>query len=335
MAGVPRFYKNNIAEGKGILVFAILIAVALRIVYFLNFDYYPVPPSDGYLWQPLVSLFSIPLISLLTATAFVAALAATVAHINTSFVLIRTRTVLPSAMILMVFSSHPSFIYMSPAYVGVLTLFFLIAVLFSSYNRSESPQIAFRVSFILALGGLFVPILLIYLPVMWLGLAIMRCFSFRSVLASFFGLFIVYFPVFSFYFFTENLQTFIKPFVYNIDPLANLPLFNLSGIVWGIIGVWVFLLILIIGDNYINRYKDKVRIRICLSLLSFITVIAFLLYLFLYVSPDVNLYIMIGTGAILLSHFFALAERKITVVLFYVYLVVYAAICTLPFFSVL
>lgn len=335
MAGAPRFYKNNIAEGKGILVFAICIAVILRVVYFLNFGFAPLPDSDGYLWQPLMPFFSTPIISLLAGSAMLAGLALLAMHINSAYVFIRKRTVLPAAMILLVFSCHPTFIYMSPAYVGVLTMFLLIFVFFGSYNGQNSPNVAFRASFILGMGSLFVPLLLIYLPVVWIGLVLMRNFSFRAVLTSLFGLFIIYFPAFSYFFFTDNLQTFITPFQYNINELLGFPFLGFSIAEWSILGVWVLLFIVIVGDNYLNRHKDKIRVRAYLSLLGFIATIAFLFYIFFFVNPEVDLYIMSGIGCLLLAHFFALAEQKAKVVVFYIYLALYAGICALPFFSFL
>lgn len=335
MAGVPKFYKNNIAEGRGILVFAILVSIVVRIVYFLNFDYTASSTLQGYLWKPLESFISLPIVSLLVSSAVVAGLAILSRHLNTTFVLIRKRTVLPPAIVLLLFSCHPALIYMSPAYVGVLAMFLIVSILFGAYGEPQGSHIAFRVSFILALGSLFTPVLLLYLPIVWIGLGIMRCISFKSLLASVFGLFVTYFPAFSFFLFTDSLDAFLEPFRYDIRMISDLPLFNLDLYAWIAVGVWILLLILIMADNYINRHKDKIRVRAYLSLLSFITIIAFLAYLFFHYSPEEDFYIMLGMGSILLAHFFALAESKATVILFYICLIFYLAVCIAPFFNLL
>lgn len=336
MATVPRFYKNHVAEGKGILIFSIILAIFLRIIFTI-FSGTPDTGSlsGGYLWQYFIPFVQAPLYSFIGSSILVALMAISVAHINTDFVLIRRRTLLPPAIIILLFSCHPSFIWVSPAYLGILFILLIISVLFDSYNEATKAIIAFKVTFILALGSLFTPILLLYIPLSWIALMMMRCFNAKSILASLLGFFIVYFPTFSTYLFIDKLDEFILPFVAscNIDILKNLPVFSLNAIAWGILIAMVFLLSLIIGDNYINRHKDKIRIRACLSLLSFTTIAALLLSLFLNIAPDVNLYISIGIGSMLLSHYFALVETKGIAILFYIYMSLFVAVCVLSFLT--
>jgi len=334
MAALPRFYKNNIVEGKGILVFSIVFAVLARLVFFLSADNVTSPVSDGYLWQPLIPVFQNSLLSLLFSSATVAGLAVLVAHINTTHLLIRKRTILPSVIIILLFSCHPIFIQMSSAYLGVLTVMFIISILFAVYNSNEKSIAAFRTTFILSFGSLFAPVLLVYIPLLWIALAMMRCFSFKSILASGFGFFIIYFPAFSFYLFSDNLEAFYTPFVSAIN-LKDFPFFGLSSGMWGILAFFVLLLIAIIFDNYINRHKDKIRVRAYLSLLNFTVITAILLSLFLAISPEVNLYIAIGVGSLLLSHFFALVETRGGAILFYFMLLLYFLVCILSFMTIL
>ena len=336
MATVPRFYKNHIAEGKGILIFSIVLAIFLRIIFTIFSDTPDaVNLSGGYLWQYFQPFVQNSLYSFIGSSILVALMAISVAHINTDFVLIRRRTLLPPAVIILLFSCHPSFIWISPAYLGVLFMLLIISVLFDSYNEAAKAIIAFKVTFILALGSLFTPILLIYIPLLWVALMIMRCFNAKSLLASLLGLFIIYFPTFSFYLFVDKLDEFITPIIssWNIDILKNLPALSLSAVVWSILIVMILLISLIIGDNYINRHKDKIRIRACLSLLSLITIVALLLSLFLNIAPGVNLYISIGVGSMLLSHYFALVETKGIAILFYIYIAFYIAVCVLSFLT--
>lgn len=336
MATVPRFYKNHIAEGKGILIFSIVLAIFLRIIFTIFSDTPDaVNLSGGYLWQYFQSFVQNSLYSFIGSSILVALMAISVAHINTDFVLIRRRTLLPPAVIILLFSCHPSFIWISPAYLGVLFMLLIISVLFDSYNEAAKAIIAFKVTFILSLGSLFTPILLIYVPLSWVALIMMRCFNAKSLLASLLGLFIIYFPTFSFYLFVDKLDEFIAPLIsnWNIDILKNLPVLSLNAVVWSILIVMIFLISLIIGDNYINRHKDKIRIRAYLSLLSLVTIVALLLSLFLNIAPDVNLYISIGVGSMLLSHYFALVETKGVAILFYIYMSLYIAVCVLSFLT--
>lgn len=332
--GVLRFYKTNIAEGRGILIFSILVAIVVRLISYFSIGKITLQVSDGYLWRPLAPLFENPLISLIGSSVILIAMALLVAHINTEHVLIRRRTMLPPAIIVLLFSCHSMFMQMTPGYVAVLCLLFVINILFTVYNAKEKAVGAFRVAFVLSLGSLFAPVMLIYIPLSWVALAIVRCFSFKSFFAALLGVLIVYFPAFSFYIFSDQLDLFLKPFL-SVLSLNTLPLFRFDYILWGGLGFFVILLGLIIGSNYINSYKDKVRIRAYLSLLSFITVFAVLLFVFLDINPDINLYIAVGTGSLLFSHFYALADRKSGIVLFCIFILLLIAICVLSFTGIL
>jgi hypothetical protein len=334
MASVLRFYKNNIAEGKAILIFSIVLAVAARLVFYLSAGASSVPVSDGYLWAPLTLLLQNPMLSLIGSSAAVAGLAILASHINTAHVLIRRRSVLPPAFILLFFSCHPAFMQLSPALLAALLVLYVISTLFATYNTNEKPVTACRVSFMLSLGSLFAPVLLVYIPFAWIMLAIMRSFNFKSLFASVFGFFIIYFPAFSFYLFTDDLSAFYKPFL-SVYTLDSFPFFRFDTISWGMLIFFVIFLGIIIGNNYIDRHKDKIRVRAFLFLLSFITILAILFFLFLNISPDVNLYVAIGTGTLLLAHFFALIERRSGVILFYIFMLLYFLVYILSFMTIL
>jgi len=336
MAAVPRFYKNHIAEGKGILIFSIVLALLMRIIFVFTTDTTFVDTEGGYLWQLLSEFSSNLLYSFIGSSVIVGAMALSVAHINTDFVLIRRRTLMPPAVIIFLFSCHPSFLWISPAYMGVLFLLLIVSILFSAYNDSIKAVAAFKIAFILSLGSLFAPVLLLYIPLSWLALIIMRCFNFKSLLASLFGAFVIYFPVFSFYLFTDNLAEFLAPFVVglNIRNLISFPFFDISTISLIFFVFILILLSIITADNYINRHKDKIRIRAYLSLLTFLTILSFVFFLFLNIMPKVNLYISIGIGSLLVSHFFALVETKGTVILFYVCVFFYILFSTFSFLAI-
>ncbi|MDR0823552.1 MAG: hypothetical protein LBN74_00535 [Prevotella sp.] len=336
MASVPRFYKSNIAEGKGILIFSIVLATLLRIVFTLSFDAPEIETSGEYLWQYIIPFAQNPLYSLIGSSAIVGFMAIFVTHINADFVLIRKRTLLPSAITILLFSCHPSFVWITPAYFGILFMLFITAVLFKSYNETSKALVAFKATFILALGSLFAPALLLYLPLLWIALALMRCFNGKSILASLLGLLIIYFPAFSFYLFTDNLKGFFQPFIFlGAEALKNLPFLSLDTAEWVTLLFSALLICIIIGDNYINRHKDKIKVRAYLSLLNFITIAALALFLFLNITPSVNLYISIGIGSMLLSHFFALADTKRTAVSFYFYMLIYIAVCASSFYTII
>ncbi len=334
MSTIPKSYKKHIAEGKGILIFSILFATIIRIIYFLYFNPVESGSGNGYLWQILYPLFGNPLISLVSSSLCIAILAVLTTHINTEHAFIRRRSILPPSIIILLFSCHPSFIIMSPAYIGALIFLFIISILFASYNQEIKQIPTFKVSFLLALASLFEPVLLIYLPTLWIALGIMRCFNTKSFLASIVGVFIVYFPTYSYFLFTDNINSFLAPFTsIEFDQLGFLETLATNIHYWIILVFALVLLIIIISSNYINRHLDKIKNRAYSSLLNFITVSAILILIFLNISPKMSLFIVLSTGSLSLAHFFALVEHKGGVILFYISVIFYILVCFTPFLS--
>lgn len=331
---VPKSYKNHIAEGKGILVFSIAFAAIMRLAYFFWDDTPVSGETSGYLWSPISIFFENSFYSLIASTVCVAGLALIAAQINAVYLLIRRRTILPSAIIILLFSCHPSFIIMSPEYIGAVIIIFLISLLFGAYNSGNKQIPSFAIGFFLALASLFSPVLLLSFPFLWVGLAIMRCFNFKAFLATILGIVIVYFPTFSVFLFLDKLELFYAPFVsVTIGQLADLPLLSFRIHEWIVMAFSIIILGVIISDNYINRHKDKIKIRAYLSLLTLIIFTSYLLFLLLNINPMMNLYIVLIVGGLLFAHFFALAENKSTVILFYITGLFYFFVCLLPFLS--
>ena len=334
MADIQKSYKKEIAEGKTFLIIAIIFVIAIRLAYFFYLDFPGGIQTEAYIWNQFSFVFDIPLVSLLASSAITALMAILVAHINTEHVFIRRRTLLPPAFIILFFSCNPAFIYLTPEYIAGLFFVYIINLLFASYNSERKQQDSYKVSFMLALGSFFVPVLLLYLPIMWLALGIVRCFNFKAFLTSLLGVFSLYFSVFSFYLFTDSLDVFLYPFTsLNQDILINFTLFNFGIVQWIILGISIIMLIIIISDNYLNRHKDKIKIRAYLGMLDLITAVALLLFVFLNLGTQMHLFIALISGSLLLAHFYALAEQKFSIYLFYFLSIFYILICFSPFLS--
>ncbi|MBB4037826.1 hypothetical protein GGR21_003747 [Dysgonomonas hofstadii] len=334
MGDILKSYKKQVAEGKTFLIIAIAFAIVVRLVYFFYLDFPGFIQTDAYIWNQFSFIFDTSSISLLASSMVTAGMAVLAAHINTEHVFVRRRTLLPSAFIILLFSCNPAFIYITPEYVGGLLVLYIINLFFTSYNSERKAQASYKVSFMLALGSFFVPVLLLYLPIMWLTLAIARCFNFKSFLVSLLGVFTLYFSAFSFYLFTDSLNVFLSPFTsLSLDTLEGLPFFDFEATQWAILGVSLIMLIIIICDNYINRHKDKIRIRAYLGTLDLLAVMALLFFVFLNLGTQMHLFVALISGSLLLAHFYALVEQRITIWLFYFLLIFYILICFSSFLS--
>lgn len=334
MAARPRFYSRHIASGSGILFFSIFFAAIIRTLYFMNFGVNQASSEDSLLWRYLTPLFENPYISFVCNTILVGVLAFLASLIDTKHLLIRQKTYLPASFIILLFSIHPSFIGMSGEFISAFMAIAMLSMLFSSYNTYKKQHATFEISFVLAIAGLFSTAFLFYLPVLWISLAIMRSFNFRASLASLLGIFIVYFPVCSYFLLTDSLNVFMAPIdrIYTLT-LNPLPLLNYEIKEWIILGFSLLLLLITIIDNYLNRHKDKIRVRNYFNLLMLLSIVALISFVLISINPTLHLFIGLIAGAFILSHFFALVESKAGSILFYIFLLSYIVISFSPFFS--
>lgn len=334
MAAIPRFYRKYIATGNGFLIFSIFYAVVIRIFYFLNFDTSSSSFGNGenYLWDPIASWFSISYISLISSSAIVGILAFLAAYINNKHLLIREKTLLPSALIILLFSSHPSFIYMSGEYISALIVMIILSMLFSAYNNERKQDIAFQASFMLAFSSLFSISAIVYLPALWIGMAILRSFNFKVFLASLLGVFIICFPLFSWFLLTDQIVSLLAPITNTFQTkITSIPAFSYSIKEWIILGNCLLLLLITISDYYINRHKDKIKVRNYFNLLFILSIYTFIVLLFLNINTPLHLFTIFISGTFILSHLFALVEKRAGQVLFYFILLIYS-ILSLHFF---
>lgn len=336
---IIRSYKKNIVEGRGFIVFSIILAIIVRVVYFIytnDSSVNGVNPGVGYLWKPISDLFNNPFISFLSSSVCVILILMMLMHINTKYVLIRRKTSLHLAIGALLFSAHPDLIFMNANYISILFVLAAISQMFSSYATHRKAKSSLEVSFLLAMGSLFSPSLLFFLPIFWIALGIVRSFDFKGFLASLFSVACVYIPVFSYYLFIGRVQDFLLPLktvstgLFNSPPIAN---FGQLG--WGLFGFITILFGIIFVHNYMTNYKDKIRVRALVSSLYLLGIFSLPALSLVTMDATNSLYILLASGTLILTHFFALAEEKWIIYLFYLSTIVYLIFVSLTFAGII
>ncbi len=325
------FYKKQIAEGKGFLVFAIIIAILIRSIHFFKFEGQTLQiEGGGPLWLPLASFFQNPLYSLICSTVFTMIIAFLINLINTQYALIRMKTLLPMGIVIIFFSFLPNHLIMSPAYIGTVALLISLNALFSAHGEEYNQTIVFKATSYLALGALFAPLLLLYLPVLWICFIRIRSFGFKAFLASLLSIIILYVPVFSYFLFIEkSMDVLNAPLSYfsSID-WSQMPVLSYGLLGYITLGVVVILITSILLNNSVNGFKDKIKIRVFLAVLSILCIFSVLCTLLLNTYSFLPLYLALATGSLLVSHLFALTSSKLTPYTFYFLLIF---ICVISF----
>lgn len=316
-----RFYQKEIVEGKSFLVLAILVALAFRIAAYFHFDssLFDLSYSGGYLWSLTSFIFEDKLVSITGSAVSVGLIAYLLSFINGKFIIIRRKTFFPAAFSLLLFSLHPYFLFMGAYYIGVVFALLATLYLFQSYQTESKQKVALNTSSLLALGSLFYFNLLFYFVVFWIGLAYVRSFGFKPLCAFIIGLLLAYTPVFAYSFLVGDTDLFLLPFanIQTID-LAQLPFLNFNIDTWIVLGFGLLLLFIFLANNYINSYKDKIKIRTFLSFLSIICIFSIMYLFLLNVDAFSNLFIYVGVGSLLFAHYFALGEHRAVQILFYI-----------------
>lgn len=318
-----RLYKKYIAEGKAPLYVAIIGALIIRITFAVRSSNISVPnPNSGYLWnliEPYINNHEV--LSCILSFAFALGIAFFISHLNAKYTIIRERTNLPFAFSIILLSCHPQLLIMNPEYIGIL--FFLLAAdkLFSCYQQNTSPRIAFDIGFYLALGSLFTPDILIYLPFFWIGFSFMRSFKFRTILTSLLGIIFIYWIALFYFLSQDDIQGFYAPFIkwaelnYDVLPFSDYTYIDFGALLFGVIVVLVIILC-----DYADNYRDKIRIRANINYLNLILIFSILFYLFIPFKPMIALTVVFVCASLIISHFFALSNKRWQNYFFYIIL---------------
>lgn len=213
MQRAVKFFRVNIVEGRFVFLLAIILFIAARVALFLWAEIPErVTVYDSYL-NSLVADFCVdPNISFIASSISLFFIALILSTLSNRFGLIRTRTALPFAVPLFLFSLHPVFIPMSGDYIAVIFILLAFFPLLESYQQSDSNLYSFRSSILIAIASLFQIYSLMLIPLWWNGERLMRGFRLRLFPISLFALLLVYSFIFSLYFIFDNIVGFSELF---------------------------------------------------------------------------------------------------------------------------
>lgn len=324
-----RSIQKEIASGKRVLIVAVIFAIAVRVLFFLYGNLPEYNYSDvGYMWGVISSLFDNLLVSMLVNMVAVSFIAGLVSFMNSRFVLIREKTSLPEAFFILFLSSHPFFLITTPYLIGVI---FIIGAAYHLFNTYNSPQKTFtcaNIIFELTLASLFVTQVLVFCLVFFIGFAMMRNLTLKSLLSSFTTILFVYVPVAFYFFATENMDAFLLPFRdFGMDSLFRFPFMNFEIRDWVILSVGVLYVIFLCIANYMSSYKDKILIRTYINFLSVLTIFSLLFYVFLNLDSWMNIFVAFFGGAFLMAHYYALVRGRGVFFFFLFSIVIYLTVC--------
>lgn len=327
-----KLYKRNIVENKNLVLVSILLTIIIRIIifYFTDVSLLDEHIGGGYLWTgALTNLLSSGTISFLISTFFVFVISFYASQLNAKHGLIRSRTYLIYIFGSLILSSHPVFIYMTPYYISTVAFLICTDLLYSSYQDKTSNRNAYAIGFVIGVSSLFSFYILMYLPLFWIGFSLMRIFKFRSFIISILGVATIYWLVFVYFLWQDNIAGFLNPFEH-LYPVLNNSIEKIPLMGEGLLAAIALILLITISLDYqTNSFRDKIRIRANIQFLHITSLFSILTFFFVIFDPTLNLYILSCSITILLAHFFTLAEQKWKIIIFYILILVYFSCCFL------
>ena len=245
-------FQHQIATGRTTFPVAVLISIALWVVPFEN-------------KTELLSLLAGGITTYLLI------------ELNTTFALIRTRTEMPSALFICLYSS---LLFLHPYQHTCWTQLFFMGTLFGlfkSYESKNAPIHIFHAFLCLGLGSLLINDLIWLAPLVFFAMIGLRSMKARCFFAGLFGLVIPYWVILGYYLFMD-LSGQISLEGLGISQLLNqhfgdmIPLgttlegirneYHELGLVKGL-SYAAILVISIVGTacSHYNSFNDKVRTR--------------------------------------------------------------------------
>jgi len=111
-----------------------------------------------------------------------------IGQLNNKYTIIRTRSFLPILFFVLLMATwHETHTIVVSHLALSLVLLSLFAIFGVYRNRNASEQ-AFLSSFLIAVASIFIEPLVLYIPLIWIGLALFYSLSFRNLLATIVGL---------------------------------------------------------------------------------------------------------------------------------------------------
>ena len=164
----------------------------------------------------------------------------------------------PGLFYILLVSSFPDFLHMSPVLMANTFLLLAIYEVFNSYKKYSSADKLFNVGLWIGIAAMFYYSMLVFLLAAIIGFVILRSFKWKEMLMLLCGLLVPYWLVGVWYFFNGQQDVFWQQAIF--DNLGSVNWLSISDWISYIqLGTFAFLLLLTLA-NY-NRYTFKVSIR--------------------------------------------------------------------------
>jgi hypothetical protein len=273
-------------------------------------------PGDTFLWTLICRTLHGKIPVYLAGLLLMCGAAGLLQRANALLLIIREKTLLPLLFFVLLNSLSPVFAPFHPASVAGFFLFFAILELLPSYQNPYEVRNMFNGTFYLGIGSLIWTNLLWAVLLFWIGMSIFRILNSRSFVASFLGIFTVYWAALAWCLWTDNFSIFSN-ILHNLKDVhfifADKP-FLIQGL--GITGIAIVTGVMSARILY-QKFDNSLRSRHFLSFLFTSGFYSFLLLLFYKQELTANLSIFYIPASALIAYFFSSLHNRRHIFLYY------------------
>ncbi len=262
MKALVLFFRNSLP-----FTFAVILAICVSfwVIEFFTFGQTSTPAvfnQHSLLFPSVANVFGgAPLLMWLAGAIFFIVFALLVLNLNSKYIFIQERTFMPVLFLGLLVGFPDSGLVLTPVALFSLLFVFALNRIFSSYRKDQALSNFFEASFFIGVGSFFWLPGIIFILVVFAGLAVFRQFNWREWVVSVFG-FLAPFVFFELYqlFFNDRswvlADAILLAFRTTGPYVGTLSKFNLIFIVY--VGFLVFLGSLKILQHY-NSFKIHSR----------------------------------------------------------------------------
>lgn len=248
------------------------------------------------------------LFSNIVSFAFTFINALLLAQFTTRFTMIRTRTSLPFLIFLFLMSCWNETHLVNGSHIALTIFICSLFILFDMYRDRKASEQAFLSSFLISIGSILMNPLILLIPVCWIGFIMFQSFSFRTFLASVFGVITPWILFLSGIYLLRPDIDLLQLFNLYLNTEPNLSAISLPTIIY-IVSLLIILIINLVG-MYSNFHSDSIHTRTKLNFLFLLLISVFIIGI-AYFGQFVFFLPFIAFGySLLISYAFTLKENN-------------------------
>lgn len=272
---------------------------------------YAVLPFWGKVCTSLSSKVSVYLLGIL----FVLLSGYVIQRISDIEMLIRERTRLPFILFVLLISTNGVLIPFQEVSVVLLCMAFVVYELVKSYQSPEATGKLFNAGVLMGVACLFMPQMLWFIPLLWLGMYQFRSLSLKSWLASFTGLLMVYWFLLGWCLWRHDFSSFSTMLItfcdFQFTVFTSFQPFH-----FGFIGILLLLIIALVHIKA-DALNNSVRVRQMHSFLLNMSVWSLVMFFLYGQAIDSFVAILFLSGSIAIAYFLENIGYRIRFIIYY------------------